>query len=80
MSMYSAWLGVLTLTLIVVLKVATPKCIQCGNETLCPSHMGWYVEYKVRNQRKDLECNVICVLTEMTHPIAYRAKQEDTQR
>jgi hypothetical protein len=77
MCMHSAWLGVLTHTLIVVLKVATStKCIQCSYEILCWPHGTVCEKQGKRNQRKDLHCNVICMLTEMTHPIAYRAKQK----
>jgi hypothetical protein len=81
--MHSAWLGVLTHTLIVVLKVATSKCIHFSYGRLSCGLMGWYVKYKVREMKEKI-CIVMlygCKLTEMAHAIAYtRAKQEDPQR
>ena len=83
MCMHSAWLGVLTRTLIVVLKVATSKCIHFSYERWSHGRMGWYMKYKVRETKGKI-CIVMlygCKLTEMSQAIAYtRAKQEDPQR
>jgi hypothetical protein len=81
--MHSAWLGVLTRTLIVVLKVATSKWIHFSYERLSHGRMGWYVKYKVRETKRKI-CIVMlcgCKLTEMAHAMAYtRAEQEGPQR